>query len=113
MKNIRKKLLSKRGETLVEILIAILIIALSAAMFAGMYSAAMRINTSAREGDKAFNDAVKELEEMMGGSEGEGTDGQLTYTPVGDTADKGGAPTNFDVEIFTSDGMTVYRGKKA
>ncbi len=109
MKGIRK-IRSKKGETLVEILVAILIIALSAALFATMYMASMKINTTAREADEKFYDAVGKLEEMIDSGDAESIQGNLTYTPTGENAEGGG--NTFEVDVFTKDGMSVYKDKE-
>lgn len=106
MKHILKKLKSKKGETLAEILIAVLIIALSAGLFATMYTASANINISARKEDEKLFDAVGQLEELME-SGGDGMkDGSVHYTPVGEGA---GGGNDVKVEVFTQDGLTVYR----
>lgn len=114
MKYGTRKLSSRRGETLVEILVAILIIALSAGLFASMYMAAMGINSSAREQDRLFYDAVDRLEEMIVAGDDESVKDTVHYTPrkaEGDTSEPPlmGNTGDVAVDVFTQDGMTVYK----
>ncbi len=46
--NLKRKLKSKRGETLVEVLVAVLISALALWMFAGMISTSMRLTNESK-----------------------------------------------------------------
>lgn len=105
MKGMLKKLRSKKGETLAEILVAILIIAFGAALFAALFSAAFTMNKNARDADEQFYNAVKELEEALdNGTKGtiEQKDGSVQY---------GGGSVGADVDVFTKDGMSVYKAK--
>lgn len=104
MKNFRRKLKSKRGETLIEILVSIMIVALSAGMFAAMYNASMQIDRTARQQDELFYEAVGALEEMKDSEKTEKTQGQVQYHPA--TGDE----QNVDVEVLTQDGLSVYLG---
>ena len=104
MKNLKNKLKSKKGETLVGILVAILIVALSAGMFATMDSASMNINLSAQKQDEAFYDAVGELEQMEKSDNAVTSDGQLKYSSDSHSE-------SVDVEYSTQDGLSVYRDK--
>lgn len=61
-----KKLISKKGETYVEVLISILILALSALIIATSVTAANSINASARRADDNFYNAVSEAESLSG-----------------------------------------------
>jgi hypothetical protein len=61
----RKKLTSRRGETLLEALIAVLIVALSAALLATMVSAGAKIG---RDADKAVDEYYKEYNAAESGA---------------------------------------------
>ena len=75
----KKKLRSKRGETLLEVLVSVVIIALSAAMLATMITAATRMAVDA-------DIAIDELYEQL--SSAEGTAGFTgTVTVNGKTVD--------------------------
>ncbi len=106
MKDIRKKLSSRRGETLVGILVAILIIALSAGLFASMYTASMNINISAQKQDKAFYEAVGTLEEMEESDDTTTSKGDLQYKS--DESEQ-----SVEVDYLTQDGLSVYHDRSA
>ncbi len=59
---LKKKLASRRGETLTEALVGILIVALSSVALVAMVTAASHMNTAAAARDQALYDAVKEAE---------------------------------------------------
>ena len=97
MKNIIKKLKSKRGETLVSIL------------------ASMNIDLAARRRDEQFYNAVSSLEKMETSEDMKTLPNEeLQYYSVKVEEDKlikSGEHSNVDVEYLTQDGLTVYRGE--
>lgn len=107
MKNILKKLKSRKGETLVGILMAILIIALSATLFAAMHNASMNINLSARKQDEALYDAVTELENKSEGTKSEGG----SVVEIYETNEDGTAGVqkgSVNVDVYEKDGLIAY-----
>lgn len=111
-----KKCRARRGETLAEILVAILIIALASGLFASMYMAAMNINLAARKDDQNFYKAVTELEQMNGAAAEGDHKVSFTITPqAGSSGEEevgsGSSSGTIDVEVYTQDGMSVYKQK--
>lgn len=94
----KKKLLSRRGETLVEVLVAVIIVALSAALLATMVAAATRISISA-------NDAIYKIYEQLSAAESGSisTSGTVTVS-------YGGATTTVQVDYnrLDDDSLTAY-----
>lgn len=71
MKNIMKKLRSRRGESLVEVLCAILIFTMSSVAMYSMVMAANNINAAAKKADEAHQQAMLIVEKgETGASEG-------------------------------------------
>ena len=58
----KKKLLSRRGETIAEVLVAILLIMLASAAFAAMVSSASKVNAKAAAQDVKLYDALSAAE---------------------------------------------------
>lgn len=63
MKNLKKKLQSNKGETLVEALASVLIIAIVAAALAYAVIVAVNISKTAEAADKKFKNSVSEVAE--------------------------------------------------
>lgn len=61
-----KKLCSRRGETLIEMLVSIAILSLSIVMMTTMIMTAGKLTESAREKDKAYQDALSSVETYQG-----------------------------------------------
>lgn len=62
----KRKLKSRKGETLVEVVAAILILSLGVATFAGMVTYASSINGMAARRDDSFYQNVSQTEQMQG-----------------------------------------------
>ena len=75
----KKKLLSRRGETIAEVLVAVLLIMIASAAFAAMVSSASTVNATAEAQDEklytAFSAAELQADET-------GTAGTVTVTGV-------------------------------
>ena len=79
----KRKLKSRRGETLVESLCAVLIASLSAALLAGMVTAASNMNISARENDAKLYSSISDAETFAG----DARTGEITVTVGSKTTD--------------------------
>lgn len=62
----RRKLRSKRGETLIEVLASVLVASLSIALLFSAVMAAGRINQSARDADEAFYTSLQNAQTYGG-----------------------------------------------
>lgn len=111
---------ARRGETLVEILVAILIIALASGLFASMYMAAMNLNLAARKDDDNFYKAVTDLEQMVDDGTGTAVEGEHkikfeikpeTSSDPGEGESVQGGSGDIQVDVYTQDGMSVYKQK--
>lgn len=65
----KRKLKSRKGETLIETLAAILVISLGSAAFAGMVSVSAEFNSAALTRDTAYYEALSEAEPAPEGTE--------------------------------------------
>lgn len=110
MKNILKKLKTRKGETLVGILVAILIIALSAGLFAVMYNASMSINLSAREQDEKLYDAVTQLENKSGSKvdKADGGEIKIEIHEANEDGTAGAKKGEVRVDVYEQDGLIAY-----
>lgn len=66
----KKKLLSRCGETIAEVLVAVLLIMLASAAFAAMVSSASKVNAKAEAQDKKLYAALSDAETMQNGIDG-------------------------------------------
>ncbi len=101
MKRIRRKLSSRRGETLIELLVSIMIIALSAFLLVMMYEASGKINLAARKMDDDLYQSVTEI----GNHTGEAQKGKVQYEIQDDFEAR---PGEIEVEIFSDDTVVTY-----
>lgn len=65
----KRKLKSRKGETLIETLAAILVISLGSAAFAGMVSVSAEFNSAALTRDNAYYDALSKAEPAPEGTD--------------------------------------------
>ena len=65
--NLKRKLKSERGETLIEVLVAVLISALALMMFAGMISTSMRLTTESKNKLEDYYKTNASLEQKVSG----------------------------------------------
>lgn len=79
----KRKLKSRRGETLVEALCSVLVAALSAALLAGMVTAASNMNSAARENDAKLYSSITAAETFTGDTR----TGEITVTVGSQTTD--------------------------
>lgn len=103
MKQIMKKLRSKRGESLVEVLCAVLIFTLSSVAMYSMVMAANNINANAKEADRAHQESMVIVEKAEGAPSAQGT---ITMTVAG-TSDTT-AKVRIDVDIYESGELYSY-----
>lgn len=115
MKRICQKLRAVRGETLIEVLVAVLILSLAAGLFAALYTASTNINMAAREEDKAFYNALENLEGRLAGKDTGETpsDSVVKITDATPGEDRGKDLGSVNVDVYTEDGMKVYVDKEA
>lgn len=98
MKQLKRKLSSRRGDTLVEVLVSILVAGLSVALLVGMVATGAKFNAMARAEDEAL---YQEL------SAAEGRTASLGQETLSLTV--GGEKHNLTVEIYgTEEGLTSY-----
>ncbi len=95
---LRKKLASRRGESLTEALVGILIVALSSVVLAAMVTAASHMNAAAIARDKALYDAVTNAES--------GTPAGTQEVTV--TVTVGEETHTFDAGLCGDDGLPLY-----
>lgn len=102
MNRLKRKLASRRGETLVEVLVSILLAGLSVLLLVSMLSAAARFNTAARQADARL---YAELSAAEGRTQE--VDGSASLSLV-----IGGQTTLIDVAVYgAQDGLTAYAKK--
>ena len=89
----KKKLLSRRGETIAEVLVAVLLIMLASAAFAAMVSSASKVNAKAEAQDEKLYAALTAAE-----TKSNGTDGTVSVTGAGD----------FSVSYYSDTDGTLY-----
>lgn len=101
---LKKKLRSSRGETLTEILAAILVCGFSIMLLVGMITTSMRINSSAREMDGVFYEALSDVETHTFAATDDPCAVKLSQSGPGSTL-----PTlSLPVRGYTQNGLTVY-----
>ena len=102
----KRKLKSRRGETLTEILIAIFVTALAICLLAGMVSASMSINSKVREADAGENGFYPALSAVETHVFDHKTDSSLKIKVTSPTLRDLGDLS--DVYIYRENGLTVY-----
>ena len=80
----KKKLSSRRGETLAETLVAVLIVSFASVLLASMLTSSSRLNKTAKENDEELYAAVTAAETQSG----TGTDGTVTVSVAGESIEK-------------------------
>lgn len=100
---LKRKLRSRRGETLTEILAAILVCGFSIMLLVGMITTSMRINSSAREMDQTFYQALSQVETHTFGTAGAGEERtcQVVFTGAGSSV-------SVSAVRYTQEGLSVY-----
>ena len=101
---LKQKLRSSRGETLTEILAAILVCGFSIMLLVGMITTSMRINTTAREMDGVFYEALSDVETHAFAATDDPCAVKFSQNGPGSTL-----PTlSLGVRSYTQNGLTVY-----
>lgn len=103
MKNILKKLRSRRGESLVEVLCAILIFTMSSVAMYSMVMAANNINAAAKEADEANQQAMLVVEKAETGA----VDGYVSVI-VSDAAGNTKDTVDIKVDVYQSGDLYSY-----
>lgn len=107
MKQIMKKLRSRRGESLVEVLCAILIFTMSSVAMYSMVMAANNINASAKKADSAYQEQMLIVEK----GETAGVQGTVTMT-VSRANPSGGndilAQVDIPVDVYQTEKLYSY-----
>lgn len=85
MRQLRMRLRSRRGETLVESMVSILIFTFSSILFLSMVSSAAKINRTAQEADAQYQAQQRVTEEGPDAPGAAVTDGTATITYNGTT----------------------------
>ena len=114
MKNtIRTKLMSKRGETLVESLLAILLIVLASAIFLGYTEVSRGMITRADNRRAMYVKEQSFMEEMTADQSGDGlvtaSEGKILRVSVKKASDAGWEMKEFPVTVYYGDNLAVYQ----
>lgn len=100
MKKLMKKLLGKKGESLVESLASILIFTLTSIALFSMLMASARINQETKTANEDFKTQMQVAET----GDGEAIDGQVTFTFDGVTDGASIISTTKNVDIYQAEG---------
>lgn len=106
MKNLMKKLRSRRGETLVEALCSVLIFTLASVGMYSMVMAANNINATAKEADRRHQEQMEIVEK----AEGTSVDGFVTMTisKSSDITNTALATITVPVDIYEAEDLYSY-----
>ena len=110
---IRTKLMSKRGETLVESLLGILLIVLTSTIFLG-YVAVSRGMISRADNRRAMYEKERTFIEEMTVDEGEdglvtASEGKILRVSVKKASDTGWKRKEFPVTVYFGDNLAIYQ----
>lgn len=112
---IRNKLISRRGETFIEVLVAVLIIAFATLMVAALYSATLDTDSAVQKRDKQYYETLQKVEELDP-SVKNSKEVSVTVTDheVDEQEGKEGAEKDFKltVDAYTGEGVTAFRAKE-
>lgn len=100
---------ARRGETLAEVLVAMLIVTLATLLLASMVTVSGSVNLSARQKDEKFYEALSKVEEMNSDAVVKNSSGDAETYKVIISEDGTSTEETVDVNVYTSEGLTIYK----